>query len=209
MQDQTRPNPTVLCPTSLRCHQPGNPGRAQGAVRAHYPRGNQAISDPLLCTQTGWLHSRPGRAAVDGPQGMFSAPQGHTVLPAGNSGSWKRHRWSCADTASCPPCTVLTHPGHFPTVWRRNWWRFIFLQASSQLKAFLKLAGALSPSLPWKPHFSGELWEFTLPHDSGSPRVAFAKASCGITSAVSLLGRDLCVTALSLAVHHIPFGNCS
>lgn len=52
---------------------------------SHYPRCTQAISKPLLRTQTGWLESVSGRAAADAPPPrMLSAPQGHAVLPAGN-----------------------------------------------------------------------------------------------------------------------------
>lgn len=59
-----------------------------------------------------------------------------------------------------------------------------------------------SPYLPLKTHVSGELREFTVPCASGTPGVAFAKAPTGtrgITSAVSLLGRELSVAMLCLS----------
>lgn len=159
----------------------------------HYPRGPQATSGPCSahrhcagCTAfLAGLQQTVPRACSQHPKDTLSFLQG-ALAP----------EHTPPDTASYPHCTLLTHPGHFPAVWGRNQWWFIFLQATSQLKTFLKLAGASSPSLPRKTHFSGELWEFTLPPrcDSGSPSLAFAKASavtCGITSAASLLGREL------------------
>lgn len=71
---------------------------------SHYPRCIQATSDPLLCTQTCWLESISGRAAADSPQRMLSAPQGHTVLPAGNS------------VPENTPLTELHRHGFLPTL---------------------------------------------------------------------------------------------
>lgn len=110
-----------------------------------------------------------------------------------------------AGRASDPRCTVLTHPGYFPAVWRRTWWCFVFPQATSQLEALSKLARGLFPSLPLKTHFSGELWEFTPPSASDTSSVALPKAlavTCGISSAVSG-----CTLTLR-ASHHVSLGNC-
>lgn len=75
-------------------------------------------------------------------------------------------------------------------------------KATSQLKAFLKLAGASSRPLPLKTHCYGELSEYAPRHASGTPSVTFAKAwaaTCGIISVASLLGKRLSVAALCLS----------
>lgn len=74
---------------------------------------------------------------------------------------------------SYPHCAVLTHPGHFPAVWRRNCWRFIFLQSILQLKEFLELASA---SIPLSPTENSRLWRALGIHSA----VCLRHPWCGI-----------------------------
>lgn len=141
------------------------------------------------------------------PKDMLSFLQGTLSLKT-------RHRRSCADTASYPHCTVLTHPGHFPTVWRRNWWLFFFFPTSHlTTESVLTACRCL---VPFSPTDNSFLWRALGIHTAP----CFRHPKHGICKGIGscLWNYFSCLTAgkgaisrctLSIrAFHHMPFGNC-
>lgn len=139
---------------------------------------------------------------------MLSAPKDTPSFPPGTLSLKTRHRRSCADTASYPRCTMLTHPGRFPAVWRRNRWHFIFLRATAHPEA-----GASCPPLPTENSF---LWRPLGIHTASCHRHPEHGVCEGISSRVwhylsCLTAGKGAVSHCTLSIrafHHVPFGNC-
>lgn len=213
LQDQTRPNPTCAQPSSGAISQAIQARQRElsepWGFHCHYPRGSQASSAHrhACCTaDLAGLQWTVPRGCSQHPKDTLSFLQG-TLVPENATDGAAQTRLP-THAALCWLILDVFQPsgGEISGV-------LFFLQATSQLKTFLKLAGAL---FPFSATENSLLWRALGIHDALWLRLP-KRGICKGTSS-RLWNYCSCLTAGKGAVypcpqsiralHHVPFGNC-